>query len=146
MKNGPYEMVLAPVGYPGKRYRGKYVYEHQLVWWESTGQLVPAGSVVHHKDEQKRNNVFSNLELKTNSKHASEHGQEKSARVMTTAVCGWCQSEFKILPSKLRMRLKQTASGEFFCCKSHSVLRQQDARRERLSAQRQSLAPPHEAS
>lgn len=27
VRNGPYEMVVAPAEYPGTRYRGKYVYE-----------------------------------------------------------------------------------------------------------------------
>lgn len=61
MRNGPYEMVVAPAGYPGKKYRGRYVYEHQLVWWKKTGKLVPLGFVLHHKNEHKRHNVFSNL-------------------------------------------------------------------------------------
>ena len=43
MKNGPYEMVIAPEEYPGRRYRNRYVYEHQLVWWKNTGKLVPKG-------------------------------------------------------------------------------------------------------
>lgn len=31
MKNGDYILVIAPDWYRGKRYRGKYCYEHHLV-------------------------------------------------------------------------------------------------------------------
>ena len=73
MKNGSYELVEAPVDYPGRRYRNRYVYEHHLVWWENTGQLVPVGSVVHHKNGCKRDNQFQNLELKEHGVHTSDH-------------------------------------------------------------------------
>lgn len=73
MKNGPYELVIAPADYPGMKYRGRYIYEHILVWWQNTGEILSDDEVVHHKDENKRNNVFDNLEKKTRSKHAAEH-------------------------------------------------------------------------
>jgi hypothetical protein len=73
VKNGPYELIVAPDGYPGVRYRGRYAYEHVVVWWQNTGAMPPSGSVVHHKDENKRNNEFDNLETKPRANHTKDH-------------------------------------------------------------------------
>ena len=34
MINGDYILVVAPPDYPGVKYRGRYCYEHRLVWWK----------------------------------------------------------------------------------------------------------------
>lgn len=88
MKNGPYELVLAPDNYPGKRYRGKYCYEHHLVYWRTHCILPGPGEVVHHKDENKRNNDPANLELKAMSEHSAEHSRERWAAVERPTVHG----------------------------------------------------------
>ena len=80
MKNGPYELVIAPPEYPGKRYRGRYCYEHHLVWRENTGHVVQPGEHIHHKDENKRNNDFDNLRLKGKSEHRREHALKRRRR------------------------------------------------------------------
>ena len=77
MKNGPYTLVKAPEDYPGKKYRGKYVYEHHLVWWKETGEIVPPGCNVHHKNEIKTDNRFDNLEILSHQEHAKEHGAKR---------------------------------------------------------------------
>lgn len=117
MKNGPYELVKAPEEYPGKRYRGKYVYEHQLVWWQNTGELVPDDYIIHHKDENKRNNTFSNLELKSRAVHTAEHNEVKTIKV----ICDWCKCKFELKPSKLRDRIKQRIRKKLFCSISCSA-------------------------
>lgn len=37
MRCGPYILIIPPPEYPGKKYRGRYAYEHHVVWWENTG-------------------------------------------------------------------------------------------------------------
>lgn len=56
-------------GFPGKT----KIKEHHLVWWERTGQRVARGFVLHHRDHDKTNNAFDNLELMTRSEHIKEH-------------------------------------------------------------------------
>ena len=73
MRNGPYLFVIA-LDYPGKKYRGRYIYEHHLVWWKNTGQPVPEGYVVHHKNEDMHDNRFENLELIESEQHKKLHG------------------------------------------------------------------------
>lgn len=94
MKNGPYELVVVPSEYPGKRYRGRYCYEHHLVWWQKTGKLVSEGEVIHHKNGDKRDNRFRNLELKKAKEHVSEHQKEKTKRV-GVFVCPSCGKKFE---------------------------------------------------
>lgn len=76
MKNGPYILVKAPENYPGKKYRGKYCYEHVLVWWQNTGEIPGDDEQIHHKDEDKHNNVFENLEKIKNGAHQKLHHKD----------------------------------------------------------------------
>lgn len=93
VKNGSYELVKAPIDYPGKKYRERYVYEHHLVWWKNTGQVVPEGFDVHHKNEQKRDNRFENLELKEHTKHCGDHASERGEGLVEIE-CGSCKKNF----------------------------------------------------
>lgn len=49
------------------------IYEHHQVWYEHTGHIVQEGEVVHHKDLNKKNNEFSNLQLMTDAEHKKLH-------------------------------------------------------------------------
>jgi hypothetical protein len=90
MKNGPYEMLIAPKNYPGKKYRGRYAYEHHIVWWEKHGRLPRPGHEIHHKDMNHRNNKLSNLEEMTKHAHQLLHGALLKA-VPMTIVCANCK-------------------------------------------------------
>ena len=98
MKNGDYNIVIAPPEYPGKKYRGRYCYEHRLVFWQTHGRLPDPGEVVHHKDEDKRNNVPKNLEDKPGPDHTRHH--HKSAATVIVR-CHYCGKEKVILKRKL---------------------------------------------
>lgn len=117
MKNGPYELIRPPADYPGVLYRGRYAYEHTVVWWQNTGELPPAGFVVHHKNEQKRDNRFENLELKPRGDHSTEHNLERSAGLRIWVSCGECGADYALAPAVLRTRLKQNKNG-LFCSRS----------------------------
>lgn len=117
MKNGQYELVRAPDGYPGKRYRGRYAYEHIVVWWQNTGAMPPPGCVVHHKNHQKRDNRFDNLECKTATAHNHEHSAARQAPD-ERATCKVCGREFDVAPSDARRRRRASANGEIACSRS----------------------------
>ena len=91
MKNGEYELVKAPEGFPGKIYRGKYAYEHRIVWWQMTGELP---EVIHHKNGDKRDNRFNNLRGMTREEHREHHGSERSV-TMVDLTCPNCGIEFE---------------------------------------------------
>lgn len=125
MKNGPYELIVAPENYPGKKYRGKYAYEHIVVWWKNTSHIPSNGEVIHHKDENKRNNKFKNLELKTVASHSREHivpAKTKSAK------CKNCGKVFVRHKRVLKSRLKING-GFVYCGRSCQVSAQQKARK-----------------
>ena len=124
MRNGPYILILAPDDYPGKKYRGRYAYEHQVVWWRHTGQIVPVGFLIHHKNENKHDNSIDNLELKTVSSHCSEHAKEAE---IIELICDWCDKKFVRKSRHHKSRMKIGYKG-VYCCRSHQVSAQQAKR------------------
>ena len=125
MRNGPYELIVAPEDYPGKRYRGRYAYEHHVVWWLKTGDLIPDGWVIHHKNEDKRDNRFRNLELKTVAVHTSEHQKPAEMQILK---CTWCKEKFE-KPVRYVKSKKKQGQKRFYCCRSHQVSDQQKRRK-----------------
>ena len=87
MKNGSYILVIASENYPGKKYRDRYCYEHHLVYWKETGIIPKKGEIIHHKDENKTNNNFSNLKLI----YSSEHNKIHSSVAYLTFKCNYCK-------------------------------------------------------
>jgi endogenous inhibitor of DNA gyrase (YacG/DUF329 family) len=55
---------------------GKRIMLHRYVWIKFNGEI-PAGTSVHHIDENKDNNNISNLVLMSTSKHLSFHATNK---------------------------------------------------------------------
>lgn len=125
MRNGEYELVVAPDEYPGRKYRDRYVYEHQLVWWKRTGKLVPDGYLIHHKNDNKRDNRFVNLELKSRAQHTHDH---KFGCIHVPVTCAHCGRSFSLPFRVYRTRRKHSQSSKLFCSKSHQVYAQQQDR------------------
>lgn len=115
MRNGPYILVVAPAGYPGKRYRGRYAYEHQVVWWQNTGRCVRAGFLVHHKNDDKHDNRFVNLEEKTPSKHSKEHALPITYVALK---CAYCNAEFSRPAQHVRYKIRR-GDKNFYCSRTH---------------------------
>lgn len=111
MKNGPYELIIPPDGYPGKLYRGRYAYEHHVIFWQHTGYTIKKGEVIHHKDGNKRHNVYENLELKTNEEHKREHST--TGRTMVDLICPICYTEFT---KERRQTHLVKKNCKFTCC------------------------------
>ena len=62
--------------YPYKRIKlkdGTTRDEHRLVMEKHLGRKLTSNELVHHVDENKKNNHISNLELTNRSEHASHH-------------------------------------------------------------------------
>jgi hypothetical protein len=69
-RNG-YWYVSNPT-HPGANRQG-HVPEHHLVVEQETGALIQNGFVVHHIDEDKKNNDIDNLQVMTKSEHRALH-------------------------------------------------------------------------
>jgi len=82
--------------------------EHRYLIQQKTGQQIPKGYVVHHKDRNRCNNALSNLELLTLSEHGKAHYQ---MREVCTKKCKWCGGEFGT-----------RVTNQLFCKPSHRKL------------------------
>lgn len=93
MRNGNYELVKAPDNYIGRKYRGKYCYEHHLVYWKETGMFPGRDEVVHHINGNTRDNKFENLELQKKKDHCKYHSS--TGRTMIILTCAFCGRVFR---------------------------------------------------
>jgi hypothetical protein len=114
MRNGAYELIDAPQQYPGRLYRGKYAYEHRVVWWKETGEIPGKDEVVHHKNGDKRDNTFENLELLSREEHKKLHGERRKAN-MVSMMCPVCNKEF--IKARRKTHLVKP-NGATFCSRS----------------------------
>ena len=116
----PYRFVRAPAEYPGPCYQPSgRVLEHHLVYWRHTGTLVPAGFVVHHKDDVGANNHFENLELLPCGEHTRLH--HLLAEESLDLACTYCGVALTRTSRDVRSKNKQGQS-RFFCTPSHAAL------------------------
>lgn len=84
------------MAYAYKRLRrpgGGFIDEHRLVMERALGRVPRSDEIVHHKNEDPRDNRLSNLELTNRAEHASHHTRGRT-----------CQPE-------LRQRLSELKRG-----------------------------------
>lgn len=113
-----YRQVPAPVGYPGKVYRDGRVLEHHLVWWRRTGEIVPKGFVLHHKNGDGKDNRFCNLRHMRRGAHTSQHHRVGPKTVIVR--CAFCRR--KVEKTSRYVRAKRSAGQiTFFCSKAHAA-------------------------
>lgn len=120
MKNGPYELVIAPDDFPGKKYRGRYCYEHILVAWKKYGRMPNLNEQVHHVNENKRDNSPDNVEILLKTDHMKHHGRKW--RKTITLVCPFCLKSFERGANCIRYNLKHCT--DVHCSRSCSVKNQ----------------------
>lgn len=115
MRNGKYELVVAPVNYPGKKYRGKYCYEHVLNYWKNTNILPAVGYEIHHLDGDHRNNKIENLLLVTSKEHRKIHA-EIQRKAPIEKECSNCSTHINVSFKHYRDKTKE-GQVNFFCSK-----------------------------
>ena len=124
MRNGPYTLCIPTSDYPGILYRGRYCYEHHLVWWQRTGEVLAAGEVIHHIDGVKTNNSPDNLEKMSEFSHKSEHRKSKHGGYVDL-LCFFCGTAFSIELRTFRARVKSCGHTDLCCTRSCQVKKQQ---------------------
>ena len=124
MRNGSYVLLAAPDGYPGKKYRGKYAYEHHLVWWQVTGETISPHEVILHRNGDPLDNRFDNLERVTRGSRGATQSVGMPGQEGVT--CGHCGRGFILRSSRLRTRMAQSKSGKIFCSRACGTKEQRD--------------------
>jgi len=119
-----YVRVVAPTEYGGRRCSKRLCLEHHLVWWMHFGTAVPQGYLLHHKNEDTRDNRVENLELLSISQHALLHAAQRKKEAQVEVVCGNCRRSFVLMRSKIATRQRQSSSGLLFCSKKCSSKKQ----------------------
>ena len=81
----------------GKRYiailkNGKRIYEHRLIMENYLGRKLKKSEIIHHKNDNKKDNCIDNLELLTRSSHARLH---RPKAIKPTLICKYCFTRFR---------------------------------------------------
>lgn len=87
----------------------KTVLQHREVMEKTLGRALQSTELVHHDDENKRNNAPSNLVLTTKSEHARHHNPEK----LISLICRECNKRFERNANIERHNRKQGKKGPF---------------------------------
>ena len=108
VSKGDYNYAVVPK-HPNSGKHG-YVLEHRIIMENHLGRLLNSNEVVHHKDENKKNNDISNLEVLSDIEHVRLHSS--IGRTYVRLCCPECKRIFVIEKRKsfLSKRHKYT------CC------------------------------
>jgi len=68
--------------YLARKVNGKKIDEHRFVWEQTNGEI-PKGYIIHHIDENKRNNKLENLQMMTSKEHNLLHGNTYNPKDMS---------------------------------------------------------------
>lgn len=117
MRNGNYNLVIAPENYPGKKYRGRYCSEHTAVYWQKYGVIPRDGEIIHHIDGNKRNNNIENLQIMSLSDHTAKH-MRKLGMAYLRLKCPGCGREFIVAKHRSYMAKKE---ADVSCCSRQCV-------------------------
>lgn len=112
-KGGGYRYCRTDPPHPNANSNGLYPL-HRVLMENHLGRLLSSDEHVHHKDENKSNDVIENYELLTNAEHARRHAAERAVEAIEL-VCPACKAEFTLAPNIYRLRLKRSSTGQLGC-------------------------------
>jgi hypothetical protein len=87
------DYTYAKVKYHPNATENNYVLMHRVVVENHIGRYLTADEIVHHKNEDKKDNDIANLELMTNAEHARLHAT--TGRTLIKLICPECDKEFE---------------------------------------------------
>ena len=99
--------------HPKRNKKGLYPL-HRVLMENNLGRLLTKKEVIHHIDENKENNVLSNLKVMSNVEHIKHH------RKVTREIirCSFCKRNFTLRRKEMLHRLKTNKRGLLFCSRS----------------------------
>ena len=102
--------------YP-RAYHEGYALRAHVVWWLHTGEVHPTGTNLHHRDKDKLNDVFANLECKDARQHTIDHLQR-----LHEFTCGYCGNKFYVTGRELGRRTSEGKLPKFCSLKCYHLL------------------------
>lgn len=111
ISKGDYQYALVP-DHPNATENG-YVLLHRVVMENHLGRILNTEEIVHHKDNNKKNNVISNLEVMLKKTHSRLHGYGQGEQ-MVKLKCPWCGKIFD--RSKRQTHLSKHGKLNCTCC------------------------------
>lgn len=120
-KGGGYRYARTDPPHPRRNARGLYPL-HRVLMENKIGRLLEPGEIVHHADENRRNDDPSNLVLMRNSEHSKHHAKPLP---MEKFKCFHCGSEKTVEERFARSRRSRNKDGLLFCSLSCGARHQQ---------------------
>lgn len=109
VSKGDYNYAVVP-DHPCATKNG-YVLEHRIVMENAIGRLLRPNELVHHHNENKKDNNRSNLRIKTKGQHEREHGLAKG-QAWVRMRCPGCLTIFE----RVRRLSHLSKGGLYSCC------------------------------
>lgn len=91
ISKGDYNYALVPE-HPNATKNG-YVLEHRIIVENHIGRLLKNNEIIHHINENKKDNRIENLEITTPQKHPQKHTEKQKTRYIKK--CPMCLEEYK---------------------------------------------------
>lgn len=109
MSRGEYWYARLPE-HPNSNCQG-YILEHRVIMENKIGRLLDKSEIVHHKNDNKKDNRLNNLRLMT----VKEHNQLHNRVNLIKLICPNCKKIFYHKPGYVRFKSKYNKSGKIFC-------------------------------
>ncbi|MEI8129497.1 MAG: HNH endonuclease [bacterium] len=131
VSKGHYNYAVVP-NHP-KAIKYGYVLEHRVIVENNLNRILNDDEVIHHINENKKDNRIENLEVTSKSEHTSHHGKQKG-RLYLKLKCPWCQSTFNKpknqshlqKPGQRYSTCSQICRGKFSSSVQHGLLLDED--------------------
>ena len=91
-------------------YGNGYALRAHVVWWLVEGLCHPRASELHHKDHDRLNDAFDNLEPLSRSQHKKQH----VAAEIESLICEHCRKQFDEFKWRTRQRKVRFCSPECY--------------------------------